>query len=264
MKHLIAAAMMYLMVACATAGVDGTAPGENEKLKENHEETMALIRGFNEKAVTSIEGSFFIDGFLQNKKYKTIGNVSYSAAPERLNLIITDFIFKSPITTVVQDGRELSIYFPVEKKLYVDSVDTIRLKNYSDIDFNFAMLHGVLTGRIPLVRGHRIVSCVRDEAKNARFLIVENDELFETIAFRGDIPDKLLFMDKKSKKRVEFYLGRPTVSGDSVFFRNIKIVAKDEGINLTITFNSLKLNGPVRVKNVSEMNYPRNISIIRM
>jgi hypothetical protein len=257
-------AAMALLLACQSAEVVETPSPEGVRQRVDPGGIKSRIEAFNGKAVTSFEGQFTIDGVLKKKKYKTLGHVSYQRDPGKMNLSIVDFIFKSTLSSVVQDGRELSIYFPVDKKLFVDRIDTLKLRNYGEIDFQFPLLYEIFTGRIPMLGGYRVTRCERDEKSGASYLVIENGELYETIALKDGVPDKLLFIDRATKKRVEFYLGSPAAAGDSVFFRTVRVVAGDDGANLTITFSGLKLNAPVRVKSVAEMRFPAGISVIRM
>ncbi|MBN1533936.1 MAG: hypothetical protein JXA20_14800 [Spirochaetes bacterium] len=264
MRGWLSVAAMAFLLACQSAEVVERIEHQGERLRADPGAMKAQIEAFNGRAVSSFEGKFSIDGILQHKRYRTLGNVSYLRERGRMNLSIIDFIFRSTLTSVVQDGRELSLYFPVDKKLYIDSVDTLRLRNYGGIDFQFPLLHELFTGRIPMIPGYRITRGERDEKTGASFLVIENRALYETISLKEGMPDRLLFVDRTTGKRVEFYLGNPANDGGSVFFRSLRVLAADEGVNLSITFSGLKLNGPVRVKSLQEMKIPAGVSVIRM
>lgn len=256
-------ALLLLLVAVVSCGSADRRDADLVTAPQSKKDLEKIIKDVNGRAVGSFESNFSFEGAMKKKKYRTLGSIVFTRNPKKMNVSITDFIFKSQLAAVIQDEKDLQIYFPAEKRLFVETMDSFRLKNYSDIDFNFQILYELMTGAIPVLKNYRVVNTVAEPGSDVRYLILENDAYYETISFKGDVPDKILIKDKNSMEKVEFYLEKRTTSGESQFYRTIRIIAPASEITMTVNFTRLKLNEPVKVKSVVEMNLPKNISIIR-
>jgi hypothetical protein len=178
----------------------------------------------------------------------------------------TDMVFRSPITTFVQEDENIKIYFPMDKVLYQDTAATISLKNYTGIDIEFRFLYPMLIGQIPLITEFSVKSGLSEDAGGAsvEYIILENQGYFQTIAFSAGIPAKLLFVNKESKDRVELYLENPVWQGTTLIYREIRLVIPSTGEKLSITFNDITLNPALDPAAVGSLQVPPGTKVISM
>ena len=187
-------------------------------------------------------------------------------ATEVSNSLI-DFIFKSPIAIIVQDDNTLKFYFPAEKKLVIDNINTVNLKNYINLDLDFTLLYRFITGSIPLIENYQIREGLIAKAKEKKddevYIILENDRYFETISFKKDIPNKVLLINKMSKEKSEFYLKQPCCKDNILSYKSIKFVSTTSGHRIIIRMNSWKHNVKVSPRSISRLRVPRGTKVIQ-
>jgi hypothetical protein len=222
------------------------------------------ISAINKKSPGSYAADFTIDGTIGEKTYKLLGNAQFSRKQRVMHIAFLDFIFRSPITTLFQEGDVIRIYYPVDKKLYVDNVKTIDLANYGGVSMNFDLLYSLVTGAIPLIPDYTVKQGLTGNDGKESMLIVENARFFETISFNGNDPDKIKLIDKNTREKLELYMKKPITQGESLFFSNVMIIAQSARIRLDITFSRIRLNAPLKVKTIQDARLPGNLKIIQM
>jgi hypothetical protein len=222
------------------------------------------ISAVNKKSPVSYAADFTIDGTIGDKTYKLLGNAQFNRKLRAMHVAFLDFIFRSPITVVFQEGDVIRIYYPVEKKLFVDNYKTIDLSNYGGISVNFDLLYSILTGGIPLIPDYTVKQGLISNDGKESMLIVENNRYYETISFNGKSPDKIKLINKSTREKFEIYMKKPILQGDSHFFANVMIVSQNTPIRLDIHFNRIHLNAPVKVKTIEDSRLPGNLKIIKM
>jgi hypothetical protein len=238
--------------------------------KSEREKVYSLLKRLkeiNEHSPNSFKAHFIIEGILNNKKrFKSIGNAVYNKTPTKMKITFIDFVFKSPITIIVQDGPTLKFYFPTEKKLLIDNINTINLKNYLDLDLEFTLLYRFITGAIPVIENYQIREGLIAKAKEKKddevYIILENDRYFETISFKKDLPNKILL--KTSKEKAEFYLEKPCCKDNRLSYKSIKFVSTTSGHRIIIRMNSWKDNVKVSPRSISQLRLPRGTKVIRV
>ncbi|HPB81053.1 MAG TPA: hypothetical protein PK200_03325 [Spirochaetota bacterium] len=233
---------------------------------------LQKIDVINSKSPQSFRAQFVVDGSLENKrKFKSIGSCVYSKAHEKFKMVFIDSVFRSPLATVLQEGRVLKIYLPVEKKLYVDHADKIRLKDYSGIDIDYRFISSLAMGMIPLIDDYSIKQGLKYRKENKReesdyFIILENDSLFETISLKNDIPNKILLVNKKTLEKMEFYLENPESHGDggSLYYKQIRFLSVKKGERINLRFTGIQHNARINDQQDFRINMPGNVKSIRV
>lgn len=218
----------------------------------------------------SFSADFTIDGRFHNKKkFKSIGKVIYNKEPRKMRLTIIDYVFKSPITTIVLDGEVLKFYFPVEKKLYIDSTDAINLKNYIGIDLNFNFLYKFIIGEIPLIENYQVKQGLITKGNSKEkgeevYIILENSEYYETISLKNNIPNKVLLINKTTKTRDEFYLEHQSYKDNRLSFSSLKFVSKEKGHRAVLRIKRLNCNIPVNLWKITRIKLLKKTKIIKV
>jgi hypothetical protein len=115
-----------------------------------------------------------------------------------------------------------------------------------------------------MINNYKIYKCLYSENEKGYYLILENDECYENIFFKEDVPEKILIIYKESKSKSEIYLKSPEKTGKGIFYKSLKIIASE--IRTTINFNFIKpsLNKPVSVEKLNMNKLPKKTEVIRL
>ena len=224
-------------------------------------DSIAVI---NRKCPESYTLDFDIDGTYGDKKNKLLGSAQYDKKQRAMHVAFVDYIFRSPVMTILREGDTVRVYYPVEKKMFVDSSKTIDLANYGGVTIDFDMFHDIITGSIPLITGYSVKQGLSANDGKGSLLILENPKYFQTISFQGNDPDKILLINKKTREKLEIYVKKPFTQGAGRIYSNIMIVAQGVRLRLDITFKKIRLNAPVKVKTVKDIKLPDNLKVIQM
>ncbi len=222
------------------------------------------ISDINRKCPESYSLDFNIDGTYGGKKNRMLGSVQFNRKQRMMHVAVVDVIFRSPVMTILQEGDVIRVYYPVEKKMYVDSIRTIDLANYGGISIDYRMFNDLITGVIPLIPGYSVKQGLSANNGKGSMLILENPGYFETISFKGNDPDKILLINKKTREKLEIYVKNPVVQGASRIYSNVMLVAQNVSLRLEITFKKIQLNAPVKVKTLKDLKLPEGLKIIQM
>ncbi len=264
---IILAAAAAAALGCSTATVrdDATIKGQYHPAgKEGIRAMVDSIAVINKKCPESYALDFDINGTYGDKKNKILGNAQYDKKRRAMHVAFVDYIFKSPVMTILREGDTVRVYYPVEKKMFVDSSKTIDLANYGGVTIDFDMFHDIITGAIPLIAGYSVKQGLAANDGKGSMLILENPKYYQTISFQGNDPDKILLINKKTREKLEIYVKKPFAQGASRIYSNIMIVAQGVRLRLDITFKKIQLNGPVKVKTVKDIKLPDNLKVIQM
>lgn len=265
-----AASLFSVLLACALLPACAGAPVQQEKRvsasdTERSRRLLARVQEINSRAVDSYSAQFRVEGAYGKSKFNSVGEAWFNRNPRMARFTFFDIIFKSPLTVMVQDGATLKFYFPAEKTLYVDRSDSINLRNYASIDIDFALVYPFAAGQIPLLDAFTIKQGLVDENdSNRSYLVLENKDYFQTIGFKGDVPDKILFISKTGGKKTEFYLEKPQSQGGALFYRTIRMLAPESGGRLTINFSEIQYGIRLDAATVLRINLDRGAKIVDM
>lgn len=258
---------LTITLGCGT----GTFRDEQALLDQYHPSGKDAIRGMvaditdiNKKSPESFSLDFNIDSTAGVKKYKVFGSAQFNRKQRMMYVSFLDFIFRSPVTTLMQEGDVIRIYYPVEKKMYVDNTRTIDLANYGGVAIDFKLFHDLITGIVPLIQGYTVKQGLEANNGKGSMLILENPRYYETISFQGSEPDKILLINKNTRERFEIYIKKPVTQSNSRIYSEIMIFAQNISLRLTISFKKIQLNAPVAVKTFKDMKLPDNLKVIQM
>ncbi|MBN2160972.1 MAG: hypothetical protein JW807_16395 [Spirochaetes bacterium] len=269
-RPVIPVALFFAVVSAAVCGKQALRD-EDLLLSQHHAADTAAVRRMIDRvallkknAPATFAANFSIDGSLAEKKQRILGRASYDRTLRAMHIIFSDAIFRSTVAQFFQEADEIRVYYPVQKKLIVDSFKTFDIGNYSAVSIDFDLLYSLATGTFPLIEDYTVRQGLEANNGGGSMIILENPKFFETVSFRDGNPDKVLILDKKTREKVEIYLKKPTVQGECLFFSNIMIVVQQTRLRLAIQFSGVRLNVPVKVKKAASLKLPANVKTIWM
>ncbi len=256
-----------IIAACSTPEITPDRPFTRAD-KEQVNEILEIIKKVNSQAPHTIDAAFRLDGFLNKKKFKASGHFLYIKSPGKARITFVDSVFKSPLTTLVQDGETIKIHFPVENTLIMDNEKTINLEDYISVPVNYHFLKNMITSRIPLLTEYsinRVLHTTKDDGESTgeMYLILENDNYYETISFKNSIPTRILLVTRKSRKKFEFYFLEPSIRDGLFHFKGIEMVEPETGNKVTITFSKYKTGQKISTSRITRLNLKKNVKIFR-
>jgi len=269
MKKIVLSYLIPIIVitACATPEITPDRPFTQAD-REQVNKILDTIQKVNANAPHSVDAAFRLDGLLGKKKFKASGYFLYNKSPEKARITFVDSVFKSPLTTLVQDGNIIKIHFPVENTLIIDNENTINLEDYISVPANYNFLKNMITSHIPLLPEYNInrgLLPVKDDGGSTgeMYLILENDNYYETISFKNSIPTRILLVTRKSRKKFEFYFLEPSVRGGEFHFKGIEMIEPGTGNKVTITFTKYKTGRKISTSRITRLNLKNNVKIFR-
>jgi len=264
MKKILPALLCTLILTSCSVHRETIKGGDITLSNPKETENMIIaLKEINKRTPRSFYSNFTLEGRIKTNKFKFTGNVQYNSKTGRMHLSLLDFIFKSPVSIIYKDKKDIAIYIPSEKKIFRDTVDNISLKNYFSLDADFKLLYSLLTGKIPLIKNYDF----KQGYKKGRgsLLQLENSETYEIVSFKKrNIPDRFSILQKKSKEKFEIYIRKYYKKNNSIFFKKISIINLNSKMEIDITFHNTKLNIPLKVKTIDKLKIPGKISIIKM
>lgn len=249
----------------------GASVKDNAILNSTGNETaLSLLKDIeeiNKKSPDSFTLDIDIDGRINNKNFKATGSAIFNKDPVKLKITFFDAIFRSPLTVIVQDEEIIKFFFPVEKTLYIDNINKIKLKNYAGINMDYCHIFPLATGRIPLLDDYTVKNAFtenkNDQLNNGDiYIILENKKYYETIVFKGDMPDKILFLNKETKEKTEMYLENPHTIRGTLFYRKISLISANSDFRIINRFKNIKLNNNPDIKKIVKIDLPKGYKTI--
>jgi hypothetical protein len=245
-------------------------PKNNKSFKEadnkNTVYLLNLVEKFGDNSPKTLNANFDIEGHSESKTFKASGNLRFNAKSRKVRIIFHDAVFKSPITEIIQDEDVIKIFFPFDKILYIDNVKTINLRSYSSLNLDFNLISDLSIGRIPVIKKFSVVKGLESGSGpgsgDNRFIILENNDYYETISFKLDTVDKILWMNKDTREKVEVYLDKPVKGDDILFYKSLRIVSLKNDFKITINFDDVKFNIPFDVENMLKLELSKDVKII--
>ena len=193
--------IMVLVVFITTYCTKSNVKETKEYITSKNEKALSMIKSIeviNSNSASSFKMEFIVEGKFKGKKnFKSLGKAFFTKEPRRMMIIFYDYVFKSPLTIMAQDGDNIKFYFPVEKKLYLDKATKINFKSYTDLDLDYFFVSTLTMGMIPIIKNYSIKQSLtekdgKDKENKESFLILENDYQFQTIVMKNSIPEKIL------------------------------------------------------------------------
>lgn len=268
--RVVGAVLVCMAVAaagCAGPGVrvEEAVPGQYHPA--GGAAVRAMLDGVSslvKKSPATCSADFNVSGSTGARTYRLAGSVEFDRSGRLMHIAFKDFIFKSTVTMFFQEGDTIRVYYPVDKKMFVDNTRTFDLANYGGTSLNYSMIYDVATGTFPLIKGYRVREGLAADNGNGSLLVLENGAYYETISFKQGVPEKILLVSRKTGEKIEVYLKKIVNQGDSVFFSNIMVISAGSRLRLEINFNRVSLNAPVKVKTVRDVTIPGSVQVYTM
>lgn len=252
----IAITACLALVGCATN--DGSHVADGAKLSGTAKDMLNRINEINANAPSSYDIGFSVDVLVKRKSYKLAGSSQFTSQGDKLYVVFSDYIFKSPMFMMFNEGDDIVLYYPSDKKLYKTTNSRANLKNFWNVNLSFNVLKDLITGKIPLIEN--FAAKEGGDSKDAVYLILENDSEYETISFKDGLPDKIKITNKTDRTETEIYLSNPRIYGESLIYRKFAAAVKSESSRVDISLNNVKVNVPVTVKTISDIKLPSNVT----
>jgi len=256
----------FFFTGCATTVVHVDNVHQNYKPsgKNAVQNMISAVTAINGNSPQSYTVDFYVEGISDKSRFKAHGRAQFDRERGLMQVTFADYIFQSPVALLFLDGEEIRIFYPIEKKLFIDNSKTINIANYTGIGIDFKILYDLATGTIRLLQNYAVREGLTATEGSGSMLILENPESVETISFNGAVPDKILFINKNTRYKAEIYFKKFIVQGESRFFSRLKIIAERNRLQLDITFNKVLLNTPVKVKTIKDIKLPPDLQVVKM
>ncbi|MCL1864330.1 MAG: hypothetical protein FWF73_00780 [Spirochaetes bacterium] len=250
---------VIILAGCQTANQPVINETENVKAKE----LISNIKSINSSSPETISSSFTADGNTGEKKFRFEGKAVFDKNGY-YKITVIDYVFQSPVIEAYRESNELYFFYPSEKKLFVDDINKIDLSAYAGFKSDYKIIYALLTGNIPMINNYKVYKCLYSEDEKGYYLILENNECYENIFFKEDVPEKILIIYKGNKSKFEIYLKSPVKIEKGIFFKNLKIIATEINSNININFIKPTLNKAVSVERLNRNKLPKKTEIIRV
>ncbi len=258
-----------LCTGCAVRSTEGRVVQLTEE-RDKAAELIQKIEKANSDTPRIFSAKFVIEGVSpKNKKFKTLGEIACNREARLFKVTFVDSIFKSPMAVVAQDGRKIKVYMPVEKTIYEDDTLFINLKNYIDVNIKFDLISAVATWQVPMLKAYKIKQTALQKTSGAgkeeeNYIVLENDQYFETISIKNDLPNKIMIINKITKEKSEFYFENPERENNVLYFNTIRYISAQRGERISVKFSSVSAN-PSRLKEKDfYLHVPRNTKTVRV
>jgi hypothetical protein len=261
-KKVILIIILLLFFNCSSANKNITSPEVSKTEDAQATEILKIIQEINQSSPATISSSFTAIGDSNGKKFNIEGVVFFQK-DESYYLSFSDFIFKSKIVDIYRDMNRLFFYYPAEKNLLLDDVNKIDIHNYTGFRAEFSFNQDMFSGKIPLLADYS-VNKVLQESGETYYLILENDQYFENIYIKKNIPEKILIIHKKTKEKTEIYLSSVMEKDKSIFYKKVKIIAPSINLFIDIKFTNTKINEPIQIPRAEIQKFKKNIEIIKI
>ena len=260
-NNILYIALIGVMISAGCQTTDKPVQSEAEKLKAK--ELISRINSINNSSPQTISSSLTVDGNTGEKKFRMEGKAVFNKSGY-YKITLLDYVFQSPVIEAYRESDELYFFYPSEKKLVVDDINKIDLSSYADFKSDYKMIYALLTGNIPMINNYKVYKCLYSENEKGYYLILENNECYQNIFFKDNVPEKILIIYKDNKNKYEIYLKLPVKIGSGIFFKSYKIIATE--INTVININYIKptLNNPVTVEKLNKNKLPKKTEIIKI
>jgi hypothetical protein len=256
-KKIVILFMTFIVSGCSTIQKPELSDAENLKAKE----LLAVIQGINDSSPETISSAFNADGNNGEKKFRVEGRAAFNKKGY-YKISVLDYIFQSPILEAFRELDRLYFYYPTENKLFVDDIKKIDLNRYTGFRVEFNLLYTLFTGGIPLISNSSVYKCLYDENEKGYNLIIQNEDFFQNIFFKDNVPEKILFVHKLSRHKAEIYLKSMVKKDESIFFRKIKIVIPELNITVNVNFSRPALNTSIVIEKFNKEKIPKKVEVI--
>ena len=207
----------------------------------------------------SINGAFRIEAFAKNS-FKASAKLQYNVDAKKGKMTIVDSVFGSQISVVVRDNDTLYIYQPIGNTVLVFNFTRFPVSSFLPFDIDVEIIDDFLTGRIPIIKNYNSAKAIK-QSNGESFILLENDQMHQTISMKQNVPDKIMFVSKENSKRYEIYFIKPTVTNTLLLYKGLRLVDVQSKTAFEITMQKYSINEPIP-DDITDLKLPKNTKIV--
>lgn len=251
--HIAAVLALAFFYGCASAPVT-----QAEKKEISATPLMEEIVKLNTTLPHTVTASLRIEN-ISKDGFKSSAKLQYNVDAKKAKLSIIDSVFGSQLSVVVRDNDTLYIYQPIANNLFVFDYIKFPVNSFLPLNINVELIESLLIGKIPLLKNYYSAKAI--EAGSEQFILLENDEMHQTISIKDAVPNKILFVIKNSNTRYEIYFLKPQIDNNIFTYKVLRFVDVNSKITFEVTMQQYSINQAV-LEDVVKMKFPKNTKII--
>ncbi len=251
--YIAAILSLAFLYGCTTAPVK-----EAEKRETSATPLLEEIIKLNATLPHTVTASLRIEN-ISKEGFKSSAKLQYNVDAKKARLSIVDSVFGSQLSVVVRDNDTLYIYQPIANNLLVFDYNKFPVYSFLPFNINVELIDSLLVGKIPLLKNYTSVKAV--EAGSEQFVLLENDEMHQTISMKDAVPNKILFVLKENNIRYEVYFLKPKIDNNIFTCKAIRFVDVNGKTAFEVTMQQYVINEPVP-EDVTSLKFPKNTKII--
>jgi len=255
-KNIVKISAIVLLAFCY--GCTTTPVKEAEKKETSATPLLEEIVKLNTTLPHTVTASLRIEN-ISKEGFKSSAKLQYNIDAKKARLSIVDSVFGSQLSVVVRDNDTLYIYQPIANNLLVFDYTKFPVNSFLPFDIDVELIDSLLIGKIPLLKNYYSAKAV--EAGSEQFILLENDEMHQTISMKDAVPNKILFVKKSSNTRYEIYFFKPQIDNNIFTCKVIRFVDVNGKTTFEVTMQQHALNQAVP-EDVAQLKLPKNTKII--
>ncbi len=248
--------IIILIFVCSVKNIHADSENTKKAGSKNTkaEKYIEIINQINEKIPPSFTTYISLNAYVNKVKYNVQGRAYFNNNPRKIKTKLNDLIFKSPMLDMLINNNIVKIFVPADGILYVRNINKARFKR-NLLENNYKLITAAVLGRIPLIENYKINKIIT-KGKN-KFLLIENENYFETISFSNNLPNKILIMRKDKKDKVEIYYYKPFKIKGYTFFKKIRALSRTTGHRCTVYYGKITPGENLKYKNRFYLKVPK-------
>jgi len=264
MKKIIILIGFFFLSSCFSLQSNSKKSDIHKTKTIEEKKICKTIANYNKNSIKSISTSFSLFARIKTNSFKTIGTIAYNVNPRKMEANFYDYIFKSTISRIFLKNKKMTIFLPIEKKLYISQNLSKVLKGFTGISIDFYLLRQLIEGKIPLLKNKTFKKTFSSKKKNEDYIVFENDKYYETISIRKKAINKFLFINKKTKDKVEIYIKKMVKIDKNYFFKKIKIAVPKKEMQLLINFYNIKIDKKLKIRELKNFKISKQTKIYKI
>lgn len=258
LKFILAILPLCMMLSCKT----------EQRVVENKDsvdgkELVYIVNLFNTSLPDTIKAEMDVKIHVYNKTIKAKGDLYYRRDLNKWKLTLRDQIFNTILFHLLVEGDTVYAYSPMEKTMLVRKNDP-SASSLIDFEQNPAVLFYLASSRIPLIPDAQVKSLSSDKSDDKiKYLDLENSIHSEVIKFNNKKISNIIIKELFGENQIEIVYSRPSVEKGYEYFKILEAYANKGKSTLFITYNSIKINVPIKDANIFKINLPSDAKIIR-
>lgn len=251
--HVAASLSLAFFYSCTTTPVT-----QAEKKETSATPLVEEIIKLNTTLPHTVTASLRIEN-ISKEGFKSSVKLQYNVDAKKARLSIIDSVFGSQLSVVVRDNDTLYIHQPIAKNLLIFDYNKFPVNSFLPLNINVELIDSLLIGKIPLLKNYYSAKAV--EAGSEQFILLENDEMHQTISLKDAVPNKILFVIKNSNARYEIYFLKPQIDNNIFTCKALRFVDVNSKTTFEVTMQKYSINQTVS-EDVVKMKFPKNTKII--